>query len=141
MLFDDIFEINDVDPQGKKFDKVSRIHATSENYEMSLVLDYNCEIYSLKLGDIFNLKLTHSISYDKTNISQDYSQSTEPSLLDDCEYCMHGTVFKIQAVANMSHEIILYISFGGLIMSLKGQSTYIQKISLDDDIYLLITKR
>ena len=140
MLFDDTFEVNNVDPDGKKFDKVSRIYASGENYNMSLILDYNCDIYSLKLGQLFNLKLCNTLNYDRSSDGKHYNQDKEKTLLDDCEYCMYGTVFKIEADENNS-QLKLYISFGGLIMCLIGQSSYIQKISLDDALYLLISKR
>jgi DNA-directed RNA polymerase I, II, and III subunit RPABC3 len=35
----DTYEILEVDPDGKKFDKVSRIMAHSELYDLDLVLD------------------------------------------------------------------------------------------------------
>ena len=50
ILFQAFFEINDIDPHGKKFDRVSRIIATSENVISELTLDINTEIFPLETG-------------------------------------------------------------------------------------------
>lgn len=39
LLFNDTFTVSSVDRDGKKFDRVSRIAARSENHEMDLTLD------------------------------------------------------------------------------------------------------
>jgi DNA-directed RNA polymerase I, II, and III subunit RPABC3 len=53
--FSSIFEIQEIDPHGKKFDRVSRIIATSEQTE--LTLDVNTEIYPLAASDRLTLVL------------------------------------------------------------------------------------
>ena len=44
LLFEDIFDIKDVDPEGKKFDQVSRLHCDSESFKMDLILDVNTQV-------------------------------------------------------------------------------------------------
>ena len=44
LLFEDIFDIKDVDPEGKKFDRVSRLHCDSESFKMDLILDVNTQV-------------------------------------------------------------------------------------------------
>lgn len=39
ILFEDIFNVKDMDPEGKKFDRVSRLHCESESFKMDLILD------------------------------------------------------------------------------------------------------
>ena len=35
VLFEDIFDVKDIDPEGKKFDRVSRLHCESESFKVS----------------------------------------------------------------------------------------------------------
>lgn len=58
------FVIKDVDPDGKKFDKVSRIVCTSENGEFDLILDVNTDIYPMKVSDNFELALATTLELD-----------------------------------------------------------------------------
>lgn len=53
VLFEDIFNVKDMDPEGKKFDRVSRLHCESESFKMDLILDINSWIYPMELGDKF----------------------------------------------------------------------------------------
>jgi DNA-directed RNA polymerase I, II, and III subunit RPABC3 len=64
ILFEDIFEVKDIDSGGKKFLRgkfhliikiiilflVSRIFCESESFKMDLILDVNTQIYPMDLG-------------------------------------------------------------------------------------------
>jgi len=151
MLFEDVFEVVDVNPEGKKFDKVSRIVCRGDNYEMDLVLDYNSHIYKLINGQKFTLVLARTLHLDGTADSGEYNQSHETSLMDNYEYVMHGRVFKLfipslsqgnkSSEEKESQKMEVYASFGGLLMSLKGHPNHLQKIDLDMRIYILIRKQ
>ena len=62
MLFEDTFEVTAVNPDGKKFDRVTRIVCRGENYDMALVLDYNSQIYRLPLQCKFLLLLARTLN-------------------------------------------------------------------------------
>eukprot|EP00897_Mesotaenium_endlicherianum_P000132 jgi/Mesen1/10119/ME000075S09629 len=64
ILLEDIFTINDMDPGGKKFDKVSRVVAHSEQLDMDMVLDVNSEVYPVQRGDKFTVVLAPTLSLD-----------------------------------------------------------------------------
>ncbi|GFY66599.1 DNA-directed RNA polymerases I, II, and III subunit RPABC3 [Trichonephila inaurata madagascariensis] len=49
VLFEDIFDVKDIDPEGKKFDRVSRLHCESESFKMDLILDVNIQAYPMDL--------------------------------------------------------------------------------------------
>lgn len=86
ILFEDIFDVKDIDPDGKKFDRgvwisnllffcnyilrgwnllcvlfviVSRLHCESESFKMDLILDVNIQIFPVDLGK--NVKLLSEI--------------------------------------------------------------------------------
>lgn len=46
----------------------------------------------------------------------------KPSLLDTYDYAMHGRIFSYEHKAGLEVEIVA--SFGGLLMSLKGDQRY-----------------
>ncbi len=73
ILFEDIFDVKDIDPDGPKFDRgsldrlsvardglshvfmllfqVSRLFCESESFKMDLILDVNTQIYPMALGE------------------------------------------------------------------------------------------
>ena len=80
IVFDDIFTINAIDKDGKKFERgkstfwsfenssdlntvniVSRLYAHSKNYDMDLTLDYNIELFPLQTDQSFALALASSL--------------------------------------------------------------------------------
>ena len=142
MLFEDTFEVTAINPDGKKFDRVTRITARGQNYDMSLTLDYNSQIYRLPLAQHFLLSLASTLHLDGTPDSNEFNQSELPSLMDNYEYVMHGKVFKVTAGGGTASKggMEVYVSFGGLLMSLKGEARNLQKMELDQRVYLLIRK-
>jgi DNA-directed RNA polymerase I, II, and III subunit RPABC3 len=44
-LFEDIFEVTELNPDGKRFERVNRIAATGTTFECDLLLDVNSEVY------------------------------------------------------------------------------------------------
>lgn len=80
IVFDDIFTINAIDKEGKKFERgslphdqnnlfltffvttVSRLYAHSKNYDMDLTLDYNTELFPLQTDQSFALALASSLA-------------------------------------------------------------------------------
>ena len=52
------------DPDGKKFDRVSRLQCHSESYDMDLLFDVNTQLYPLGLNQRFSLLLAASLRED-----------------------------------------------------------------------------
>lgn len=98
ILVEDIFSLSAVDPDGKKFDRVSRIKASGENYGLELLLDVNIELFPMRLGDKLNLALAKTINLDGTTPSDDtgYRPNQGPTLADKYDYVMYGKVFKFE---------------------------------------------
>ncbi|KAF5377561.1 hypothetical protein D9615_005262 [Tricholomella constricta] len=110
IVFDDIFTINDIDKEGKKFDRVSRLYAHSKNYDMDLTLDYNIELFQLQKEESFALALASSLARggapsgaNATDGAEDASDDKERDvwrpdgkgrrgLEDDYDYVMYGKV-------------------------------------------------
>ncbi|KAL4272682.1 hypothetical protein GQ457_13G005350 [Hibiscus cannabinus] len=134
--FEDIFVVNKLDPDGKKFDKVSRIEARSQNCDMFMHLDVNTEIYPLLAGDKFTMALAHNGTPDTG-----YYTPGRKSLADKYEYVMHGKLYKITDDASGGGlKAELYVSYGGLLMLLRGEASHVSHFELDQRIFLLLRR-
>jgi len=100
VLVEDLFSVTAVDPDGKKFDRVSRIKATGENLGLETILDVNSELYPLKQGDRVSIVLAKTLNLDGSPSDEgSYTPSTGaegPSLADKFDYVMYGRVFKFE---------------------------------------------
>lgn len=115
ILFDDLFTITDIDMDGKKYDRgmlldtsaselkhhhalVSRLVATSANLGMHLTLDFNVEIYPLKVNEKFTLVLASTLARGGVAEATEGKDVWRPDgkgqqgLEEDYEYVMHGYV-------------------------------------------------
>ncbi|XP_021907066.1 DNA-directed RNA polymerases II, IV and V subunit 8B-like [Carica papaya] len=141
VLFEDIFVVDKLDPDGKKFDKVTRIEARSQNCDMFMHLDVNTEIYPMAVGDKFTMALAHTLNPDGTPDTGYYTPGARKSLADKYEYIMHGKLYKISDRASgKTLKAEIYVSYGGLLMMLKGDPSYVANFELDQRLFLLIRK-
>jgi len=139
-VFEDIFDVNAVDPNGKRFDTVSRIECTGENYEMELTLDVNTDIYPIEVNQKFSFALATTLSLTGAPDDGVFDQSGRKSLLDKYDYAMYGKLYKHIDEPGTSPKVSVYVSFGGLLMKLRGDPRNLQGLELDSRIYLLMRK-
>ena len=142
-LFEDIFEVNALNPDGKKnFDNVNRIAATGSTYECDLLLDINCQIYSIKDGEKISMALTSTLNLDGSPDDHFSYSSTvdrnETTLADTYDYVMHGRIFDIDY--KKDNIVVIAASFGGLLMRLTGEQKHFSNILPDMRLYVLIKK-
>ncbi|XP_011006018.1 PREDICTED: DNA-directed RNA polymerases II, IV and V subunit 8B-like isoform X1 [Populus euphratica] len=96
IMFEDIFVVDKLDPDGKKFDKVTRIEAHSQNCDMFMHLDVNTDVYPMFVNDKFTMALAHTLNLDGTPDTGYYTQGGRKTLADKYEYVMHGKLYQIQ---------------------------------------------
>ncbi|WVZ87588.1 hypothetical protein U9M48_034201 [Paspalum notatum var. saurae] len=165
-LFDDTFTVTRLDPDGKKFDKVTRIEAHSDQVYMQL--DVATEVYPMRANDKFNMVLVRTLNLDGTPDTGYYTQAGRKTLADQYDYVMHGKLYKISedsskdssakvysfselerlffAYGATSFTVTLvlslevYASFGGLLMMLRGDASTAANLELDQRLFLLIKK-
>ncbi|KAI8059336.1 RNA polymerase [Gongronella butleri] len=150
ILFQDIFDVKDVNPNGKRFDRVSRVLARSENYEMELTLDINSELYPVEIAEKVSFVLASSLALDSSGVSDTRESWRERApgehdLSDEYEYVMYGKVYRYEDAAALqatspAAKKSVYASFGGLLMCLEGDFRHLQKITVGENIYLLMRK-
>ncbi|CAI8006180.1 DNA-directed RNA polymerases I, II, and III subunit RPABC3 [Geodia barretti] len=143
ILFEDIFDVKDIDPDGKKFERVSRLFCESESFKMDLILDVNTQLYPVSLGDKFRLQLTTSLREDGVPDDGDYlATDQDSSLADAFEYVMYGKIYRLEGDEGHgdSGRLAAYVSYGGLLMRLQGDANNLHGFEVDMNIYLLIKK-
>uniref|UniRef100_A0A383VV07 DNA-directed RNA polymerases I, II, and III subunit RPABC3 n=1 Tax=Tetradesmus obliquus TaxID=3088 RepID=A0A383VV07_TETOB len=146
LILDDVFEVIQKDPDGKKFDRVSRYICRSELYEFDLAIDINIDIYPLKVGDKFNLVLATTINRDGAPETGKYDETfptiaKRETLMDEFEYVMYGLVYKYKPDAGPGAvRVEVYASFGGLLMKVKGDPAKLAVLEVDSTLYLLMRK-
>ncbi|XP_041470977.1 DNA-directed RNA polymerases I, II, and III subunit RPABC3-like [Lytechinus variegatus] len=145
VLFEDIFDVKDIDPEGKKFDRVSRLHCESESFKMDLILDVNTQHYPVDFGDKFRLVLATTLREDGLPDESDYVPLDEgqPSRADSFEYVMYGKVYRIEGDESLTEaatKLSAYMSYGGLLMRLQGDANNLHGVELNQQVYLLIKK-
>jgi DNA-directed RNA polymerase I, II, and III subunit RPABC3 len=143
IIFEDIFEITHLNPEGKKFDLVNRLSALGTTFECDLLLDYNCQIYSLLEGEKMTLVLASTLNLDgspddHTSYTPMTSMQREATLADSYEYVMHGRVFDVGYKKDGVVQIA--ISFGGLLCRLTGDQRHLSNVVPDMRLYVLIKK-
>lgn len=146
IVFDDIFTINAIDKEGKKFDRVSRLYAHSKNYDMDLTLDYNIELFPLQEGQQIALALATSLSRGPPADGEDEKDVAvwrpdgkgRRGLEEDYEYVMYGKVYRFDG--GTAEVVTAYASFGGLLMSLTGSFRHMTNIVLGDPVYILLRR-
>jgi DNA-directed RNA polymerases I, II, and III subunit RPABC3 len=139
-LFEDIFEVTELNPDGKKFERVNRLAATGTTFECDLLLDINSEIYNVRNGEKITLVLASTLHLDGSPADH-FSfipNSTEPSLADNYEYVMHGRIFDMKYLKD--NVVVIAASFGGLLMRLTGDQRHLANILPDTRLYLLLKK-
>lgn len=143
VLFEDIFDVKDVDPEGKKFDRVSRLHCDSESFKMDLILDVNTQLYPMELGDKFRLVLATTLHEDGAPDDGEFNPLWEqqPSRADQFEYVMYGKIYRIEGdESDVASRLSAYVSYGGLLMRLQGDANNLHGMTIDQNIYLLMKK-
>jgi len=142
ILFDDLFHVKDIDPDGKKFDRVSRLMCDSESFKMDLILDVNTQLYPISLGDKFRLLLASTLRDDGLPDEGEYDQQIVYPRTESFEYVMYGKIYRIEGdeSGGESSRLAAYASFGGLLMRLQGDANNLHGFELDANIYMLMKK-
>jgi len=146
VLFEDIFDVKDIDPEGKKFDRVSRLHCESESFKMDLILDVNTWIYPMDLADKFRMVIATTMREDGVRDDEHWDPSDDgPSRADSFEYVMYGKVYRIEGDevgpdTEQASRLGAYISFGGLLMRIQGDANNLHGFEMDSHVYLFMKK-
>merc|ERR1711964_302315 len=141
-LFDTQFVVKEIDPDGKKFDRVSRVIATSPTLDMTLSIDIATDIYPVRVGQQLAFLLVSSLRRDKAESDSAADRDAwrldqdDTSLASGYDYVMYGKIFKYDE--RSTEQVSVYGSFGGLLMALTGSFRHLSKIRVGANVYLLL---
>ncbi|VDO04640.1 unnamed protein product [Rodentolepis nana] len=151
-LLEDIFDIKDVDRDGKMFAKVSRIVCESESFKMGLILDVHSEIFPATKGEKFRLVLTRSLfntagfnaddDDDDVDTAEELEGRLDGSKMAEFDYVCYGKIYRIEShdKSDETSRLACYVSFGGLLMQLIGDTSNLQGFRVGKHIYLMLKK-
>ncbi|KAL8275463.1 hypothetical protein Esti_000675 [Eimeria stiedai] len=154
-LFEDRFTIRNVD--NSKFERVSRIRAKSSGLDADLILDVHNQLLPVAEKQGLHIGLTNSLVSDRKS-----DGATDAQQLSGYDYVMYGKVFKLeetsserrksssitrglscrypQSILSVFGRVTLYLSFGGLLMSLAADKHVVGDLELDMRVYLLVKR-
>ncbi|QPG77188.1 DNA-directed RNA polymerases I, II, and III subunit RPABC3 [Brettanomyces nanus] len=141
-LFDDIFNVESVDPG--RYTKVCRIVATSTTSpDTKITIDVNTELFPVSKSDTLTITLAKSLNVDDSAESEMFTANgswrppkpNQRSLTDDYDYVMYGTVYKFEEGSN--DKISVYCSCGGLLMCLEGNYRTLSSLK-QENLYVLM---
>lgn len=95
-LFDDHFTVTSLNQQ--KYDRVTRIAATSLDSHTTLTLDINHELYPITTGETLKIVLANTLNLDGTKDEKGWrgQQRGESTLADMYDYVCHGKVYRFE---------------------------------------------
>ncbi|KAL7083473.1 hypothetical protein ACP275_14G164900 [Erythranthe tilingii] len=124
------------------YDKVSRINANSEDDGFYLELDVHAEIYQMLPGEKYRMVISNTLHKDGSTVSNHFPEGKQVSLADKFEYVMHGLLYKMAEAKDAKDDVkvVVYVSFGGLQLMLKGDPLKMHKFKVDQRLFLLLRK-
>ena len=136
IIFDEVFELRQLNPSGKRYEKVNRLNCKATTCDVDMILDVNNELFQLKEGEKVSVALATSINLDGTPDSGLYEPHQNDTLMNNYDYVMHGRVFNVEQKKDDVVEI--HVSFGGLLMQLIGEQSQLELVQPDMKLYLLM---
>ncbi|KAH7115957.1 DNA-directed RNA polymerase-like proteines i [Dendryphion nanum] len=136
-VFEDSFNINSIN--NEKYDRVSRIYATSTDNTISMSLDINHELFQVQVDDQITLVLATTLNLDGTKDEKGWreTRTQDPSLADMFDYVLYGKIYRFEDSENDTAKA--FVSFGGLLLYLEGPYKKLTGLRIDQ-VYLLIKK-
>eukprot|EP00667_Euglena_gracilis_P023260 EG_transcript_26233 len=143
-MLEDTFEVKELDPEGRKFDLVSRAVLRSERHEMDCTMDVNIDVYPVDCGMRLAMAWAKTIDLEGKPSPEYFDKALcmgkKPSLMDKYEYVTCGRVYKVDAVPNQMQRIAVYVSYGGLLQKIVGEPHDLKDFEIDGIVYCLVRK-
>ena len=88
VVFQDDFEVAQINPEGAKFEKVNRLVCKGVVYEIEFLIDVNSELFECEEGDKLTVALATSLSVDGVSEAKaiDYARGAKASPLELVRY-------------------------------------------------------
>lgn len=119
---------------------------------MELTLDIANELYPLQTGDTFSLLLARNLKPDEIEVEEEEQdgetrkikrelwRADDQGLANDYEYVMFGKIYKFDDSQKGENMTTAYMSFGGLLLALRGSYRHLANVVVGENVYLLMRK-
>lgn len=120
---------------------------------MEMHLDIAMELYPLAEGDTFAFVLVRSLKPEEDadadadgdadaprKIRRELWRADDQGLANDYDYVCFGKVYKFDDSDRGENQTTAYASFGGLLMSLRGNYRHLAGMLVGENVYLLMRK-
>eukprot|EP01004_Peranema_trichophorum_P010649 NODE_9465_length_589_cov_37.248927_g8830_i0.p1 GENE.NODE_9465_length_589_cov_37.248927_g8830_i0~~NODE_9465_length_589_cov_37.248927_g8830_i0.p1 ORF type:complete len:170 (+),score=34.67 NODE_9465_length_589_cov_37.248927_g8830_i0:68-511(+) len=142
-MIEDTFEVKELDPEGRKFDLVSRVVMRSERHELDCITDINIDVYPIELPCKLTIAWAKTIELDGRPTQDTFDKALctgkRRSLMDLYEYVITGRVYKVDTLSQQMKEVV-YISYGGLLQKIVGEPHDLKDFEMDGTVYCLMKK-
>ena len=145
--FEAMFETIDVDPDGKKFDRVSRFVCRSTPYgDAEVTVDVNVDVYPIRSRDeVYVRSRVHADTDGSPEDPTAFDQTPGKKAWEtDANHVTHGSVTKRQNRTTMptraKRQRRISLS-GGLLTCLKTDAKAMSEVDVDDRVYCLMRER
>eukprot|EP00996_Jenningsia_fusiforme_P003957 NODE_4755_length_765_cov_62.832402_g4408_i0.p1 GENE.NODE_4755_length_765_cov_62.832402_g4408_i0~~NODE_4755_length_765_cov_62.832402_g4408_i0.p1 ORF type:complete len:150 (+),score=42.42 NODE_4755_length_765_cov_62.832402_g4408_i0:174-623(+) len=142
-LVSDVFEVKELDPEGRKFDLVSRVGMHSEQHELDCMMDFNIDVFPVEHNCKLSIAWARTIDLSGKPSPDSFDKALcfgkVPSLMDQFEYVTYGRVYKVDNLQQQGKAVV-YISYGGLLQKLVGEMNDLKEFEPDAMVYCLVKK-
>lgn len=140
-IFEDRFDVQTVNAEGKMYQRLSRIVCKS-NSGVSVTVDINSDIYPVEKGQVLSIALARTVNLDGSEDTNQYDHGVfqQPTLMDSFDYVMHGLVFECNSDEKDAQTLRALISFGGLLMKIEGKTEALRDLQYNKHYYMLMKK-
>eukprot|EP00906_Rhabdomonas_costata_P038997 RCo055201 len=141
VLIEDTFEVKELDPEGRKFDLVSRVVMQSERHQMECVYDVNIDVYPIEVPCKLTMAWAKSVDLEGKPTPDHFDKALclgkKRSLMDKYDYVTYGRVYRVD---HSQKKILVYISYGGLLQKIRGDPQDLKDFALDSMVFCLTKK-
>eukprot|EP00930_Biecheleria_cincta_P034211 TRINITY_DN2365_c0_g1_i1.p1 TRINITY_DN2365_c0_g1~~TRINITY_DN2365_c0_g1_i1.p1 ORF type:complete len:173 (-),score=30.46 TRINITY_DN2365_c0_g1_i1:67-546(-) len=141
-IFEDSFQVKSID--NSRFERAGRLDCESVSFENNLEMDINNILYPVSPGEQLYVAFTTNVSPAENPRTLNTAYDHDPrllgrSIMDQFEYVMFGKVYKKDDKKDEGKAVV-WASYGGLLMKLRGHSSSLQDFHVNDSIYMLVRK-
>ena len=132
LLFEDRLTIESIDEE--KYENISRVGGKTAVYDIALELDINSTLFPVGKNEVVFLAL-----YSVEVIPDMQARDNEfEAIINSWDYVVYGKIFKQSEETNS--RTIIFISFGGLLMSLCSDKALLSNFLIGQRVFLMLKK-
>lgn len=141
-VFEEKFKVARVNPDGRKYQRVSRIVCKSLESDTEVTVDINSDIFPVTESEKLTVALARTLSLDgePERDAYDHTVYHRETAMSAYDYVMHGRVYKCNSDEKAADNVEIFISFGGLLLKAHGKQPYLRDVLFNQKYYLMIKK-